>query len=176
MPCQVNTIADGECESAATIVYMAGAERYIMHNAVFRPHQGRFTVIGAPFQQAMYEALNWKKDENKARQIYLDETDRIWRKRNQSSAKRIGYYGKEVRCEGHKDCIVGMVETEIELNAQEVVEFGYADGIWTPEIAKRLVIVYSEKDDIIKDLLFQLEHLKGQQSEQSRRRNLYITQ
>jgi len=162
----VNTVADGECESAATIIFMAGTNRFIMPNAVFRPHQGRFTVIGSPYDAAMDEALNWKKDETKARQIYLDETERVWRSRGQQTARRLETSGKIVTCEGHRDCIVKQVEREIELNAQEVVDFGYADGVWTREVAKDLVLTRSPKDDYIERLQSQIRHLERQCNKQ----------
>jgi ATP-dependent protease ClpP protease subunit len=139
LTCNVIIIADGEVERAATIIFMAGSERYVMPHAVFRPNQGRFTISHQPFTFILDEINNWKHLEKQVQNIYLDEMNKTWEYRRQQPIEKLNGNGDYVVCYNPSQCLHNLIQSEMQLTSQEVIKYGLADDIWTKEIAKRKI-------------------------------------
>lgn len=76
LPCEVITVADGNCFSAGTIIHAAGHRRYALPTSFYKAHAGRYSVSGAcgsglPYEYAL-DALSAIRDQERAaRDIYI---------------------------------------------------------------------------------------------------------
>lgn len=136
----INTIADGETSSAASIIFLGGKNRFITKSSVFRPHERRFSYAGQRYDQAVDIGYNFVRDEQRARGIYVDELLEVWNRRKKNRSFHTSSNKEVIECNSPKECIEQIVPTEIDYNAEEVIEMGFADALWTAELQNELML------------------------------------
>ena len=134
-PIPVNTIADGEAMSAATLIHCAGTKRFMMPNAVYLIHQGSYGVAPEKYRTIKDDIYNWGADEHKATGIYLAEASRGGGG-GLPMHRRFG----SIECDNLEECIRELLTHDIELNADETIDLGLADSIWDGAAAKEFIL------------------------------------
>lgn len=127
LPCEVDTVAEGQTKSAATVVFMAGQNRYVMPNVVFRPHQGRFGISPQRYDIIMDEMVNWKEDENKTRNLYQHRIAETLKERR-TPMRDLTFMGE--KCNNLSHCVNQIIIKEIDLTAAQAIEWGFAHDFW----------------------------------------------
>jgi ATP-dependent Clp protease protease subunit len=140
LPCSVNTIALGEAVSAGTILFMAGERRFITPNSVFRMHQGTFALSDKRYDFAVDELVNIKKYERKVRKLYIEQIEKVWDARRQTTASRPTENGGEL-CRSPEECVHNLFNTETELDAEDALQYGLATNLWDRQAVEQLMVL-----------------------------------